>query len=224
MEGMTELVFVYYCIRAYFNADWTAFHMDFVSVSPYGKIDLPHPYGDENAEYHFLLYNCGSDDSVLPTMNDRLLSHIQQGFCRVIGLRDIYGSRYFDVYKAGHQEIEWRKVKMMMDDLESTVAELDTSGTMSIRFSIMEIEAWVLAMPDLLHEVFADFPYDRLASVDPEVSYVHPSKELCDLIPYEKHFDSVAGFFSLISRAHMEALLQSGKCASFVRFYESLFC
>lgn len=45
----------------------------------------------------------------------------------MIGLRDIYGSRYFDVYKAGHLKIEWRKVNLMMEDHESAVAELDIS-------------------------------------------------------------------------------------------------
>ena len=106
VEGMTELVFVYHCIQAFFQSDWTAFHLDFVSVSPSDRIGLVNPYGDEEAENQFLLYNCGSDDSVIPTMKDRFQAHLQQGYDRIIGLQDVLGARYLEAYKAGHQQIE----------------------------------------------------------------------------------------------------------------------
>lgn len=223
VEGMTELVFVYHTIFAHFQSDWTAFYLDFLSTSPSDRIELAHPYGDENAENYFLIYNCGADESVIPTMIERYPSHIQQGFNAVIGLRDIHGFRYFEIYKAGHEKIEWPKVSEMMHDLEATVASADSSGTMAIRFSIMEIEAWLLAMPDLLAEVYPGFPYKRIASIDPEVSFVHPFKELSDMTPYEKHFNIVESAFSHITSAHLETLLKSGKCASFAHFYKCLF-
>lgn len=223
VEGMTELVFVYHTIFAHYQSDWTAFHLDFVNSSPSAKIGLQHPYGDENADNHFFIYNCGSDESVIPTMIERFPSHMQQGFSAVVGLRDINGSRYFDIYKAGHEKIEWPKVNAMMRDLESTVASADPSGSMAIRFSIMEIEAWLLAMPEFLTEVFPGFPYERVAAIDPELTYVHPFGELNGMVPYEKHFDLVESVFSRITSDHLEALSQSGRCASFKRFYECVF-
>lgn len=223
MEGMTELVFVYHCIQAFFQSDWTAFHLDYVSVSPSDRIGLMNPYGDEAAENQFLLYNCGSDDSVIPTMRDRFQAHLQQGYNCIIGLQDVFGARYFDVYKAGHQQIEWDKVNAMIHDLETTVSRLDPSGAMKIRFSIMEIEAWILAMPELLAECFPGCPQDELLDVNPELSFVHPFNKLATLVPYAKNFGTVEGIFSRITKAHLDNLLQSGKCASFARFYDCLF-
>lgn len=223
VEGMTELVFVYHCIQAYFQSDWTAFHLHYVSVSPSDKIDLVNPYGDEAAENQFLLYNCGSDDSVIPTMKDRFQAHLQQGYDRIIGLQDVLGARYLDVYKAGHQQIEWDKVNAMINDLEATVSRLDPSGTMQIRFSIMEIEAWVMAMPDLLAECFPGCSLDELLAVNPEFAFVHPYNKLSSLVPYAKSFSTIEGIFSRITKAYLETLLLSGKCASFARFYDCLF-
>ena len=53
VEGMTELVFVYHCIQAYYQSDWTAFHLYYVSVSPSDRIALMNRYGDETAENQF---------------------------------------------------------------------------------------------------------------------------------------------------------------------------
>ena len=223
VEGMTELVFVYHCIQAYYQSDWTAFHLDYVSVSPSDRIALMNRYGDETAENQFLLYNCGSDDSVIPTMKDRFQAHLRQGYERIIGLQDVFGARYFDVYKAGHQQIEWDKVNAMIHDLEATVSQLDASGTMQIRFSIMEIESWILAIPHLLKECFPGCPVDEVLTVNPEVSFVYPFNMLSSLVPYAKKFSTVEGIFSRITKAHLDTLLQSGKCPSFVRFFDCLF-
>lgn len=223
VEGMTELVFVYHCILAYYHSDWTAFHLDYVSVNPSDRIDLLNPYGDEAAENRFLIYNCGSDDRVFPTMKDRFQAHLQQGYDRIIGLQDVLGARYLELYKAGHQQIEWDKVNEMIHDLESSVFQQDPSGTMKIRFSIMEIEAWILAMPDLLSECFPGRPLDDLLAVNPEVSYVHPFNKLSSLVPYAKNFSTVEGIFSRINSAHLDTLLQSRKCSSFAHFYDCLF-
>ena len=100
---------------------------------------------------------------------------------------------------------------------------LDASGTMQIRFSIMEIEAWILAMPDLLAECFPGSSLDELLAVNPEITFVHPFSKLSSLVPYAKSFGTVEGVFSRITKAHLDTLLQSGKCASFARFYDSLF-
>lgn len=223
MEGMTELVFVYHCIQAYYQSDWTAFHLDYVSVNPLDRIGLPNPYGENAAENQYLLYNCGSDDGVIPTMKDRFQAHLGQGYGRIIGLQDVFGARYFDVYRAGHQQIERDKVNAMIHDLEATVLQLDATGTMQIRFSIMEIEAWILGMPDLLAECFPGCSLDELLAVNPEVAFVHPFNKLSSLVPYTKNFSSVEGIFSRITKAHLDTLLQSGKCTSFARFYECLF-
>lgn len=223
VEGMTELVFVYHAICAHFQSDWTVFYLDFVNSSPSDRIDLVHPYGDEDADNQFLIYNCGADESVIPTMIERFPSHIQQGFNAVVGLRDIHGSRYFEIYRAGHEKIEWPKVNAMMRDLELTVARADPSGSMAIRFSIMEIEAWLLAMPELLVEAYPSFPHERFSSTDPEVSYVHPFKVVQEMVPYDKHFNIVESVFSHLTSVHLDALLKSGKCESFARFYSCLF-
>ncbi len=223
VEGMTELVFVYHAIHAYYQSDWTAFHLDYVKAYPSDPIDLQRPYGDDAADRQYLLYNCSSDGSVIPNMKDRFQSHLLQGFTAVVGLQDIYGSRYFDEFKATHQHIDWPKVNAMMSTLDSTIGEIDPTGTLKIRFSIMEIESWVLAMPDLLAEAFPGADLARIAAVDPENSYVHPFGVLRSIVPYNKSFSSVEGLFCHMRKKHLDGLLQSGKCASFARFYKCLF-
>lgn len=223
VEGMTELVFVYHTIMAYYQKDWTTFHMEFVSANPSDQIRLPREYGAEDADNQFLIYNCGSDGSVIPVMIERFQSHLLQGFTRIVGLQDVYGARYFDVYKARHNQIEWPKVNSMIADLEETVAKLDATGTMKIHFSIMEIEAWILAMPELLAEAFPGIPLDPIADNDPESCYVHPYRVLSSIVPYAKDFSSVEGLFSRIDKTHIDNLLLSGKCASFGKFYTCLF-
>lgn len=139
VEGMTELVFVYHVIHVYYHSGRRAFHLDYVKVCPSNPVNLQRPYGDDSAENQYLLYNCNSDGSVIPTMSDRFSTHMQQGFTAVVGLQDIYGAHYFDDYKATHQHIEWSKVMAIMADLESTVAIIDPSGTMKIRFSTRKL-------------------------------------------------------------------------------------
>ena len=223
VEGMTELVFVYYCIQAHYNSDWTAFHLDYVSANPSDKINIPNNFGDENAENYFLLYNCGSDESVIPTMKDRLNNHIKQGFTAVIGLQDIYGKRYFDEYRAQHHMIEWPKVNEMITDLESTVVQLDPSETMKICFSIMEIEAWMLAMPTLLYEAFPNRSFEEISQKNPETEYLHPYSILNSISDYSKNFTDVVGLCSRIRQEHILGIIESKKCSSFVRFYNYLF-
>ena len=90
VEGITEAAFVYQLIKEHYQSDWTAFRLECLNLDPQEAAKDLRNYGDEAASDYFLIYDSCSDTAVSSDIMNRINSHLEAGFDKVVGLRDVY--------------------------------------------------------------------------------------------------------------------------------------
>lgn len=98
VEGITEAGFVYQLIGEKYQWDWTKVHIDCLNLDPKDAADDLRDFGAEEAPDYFLIYDSGSDTSVVSDIRAKFQGHMDQGFDKVVGLRDVYSESYIDLY------------------------------------------------------------------------------------------------------------------------------
>lgn len=232
VEGITEAGFVYQLIKKKYQDRWTDFRLECLNLDPESAADDLWAYGDENSENYYLIYDSCSDGSVSSDMLDRFENHRRNGFDRVIGLRDVYSDRYFDLYG---RTTERQSVDSFINDMQEAIREVDDSGFVQLRFAIMETEAWMLAMSDVFSRIDpklnAEWLLEKVKidiNEDPETAYVHPFKRMEEVFQsisksYSKHWVEIKEIVFKLEWDDFDKLYNSGKCNSFRVFYDALF-
>lgn len=232
VEGITEAGFVYQLIKKKYQDRWTDFRLECLNLDPKSAADDLRAYGDENSENYYLIYDSCSDGSVSSDMLDRFENHRRNGFDRVIGLRDVYSDRFFDLYG---RTTERQSVESFINDMQEAIREADDSGFVQLRFAIMETEAWILAMSDVFSRidphVNAEWLLEKVSidiTEDPETAYVHPFKRVEEVFQsisknYSKHWLEIKEIVFKLEWDDFDKLYNSGKCNSFRVFYDTLF-
>jgi hypothetical protein len=100
-------------------------------------------------------------------------------------------------------------------------------------FAIMEIEAWLLAIPNIWSkkgistaQLKSILKFD-LSTIDPETTFLHPAETIKDILkiinePYRKQASEVESLVSYIEKQDFEDLQNSQKCNSFKEFTSNL--
>lgn len=232
VEGITEVGFVYRLIGEKHQWDWTAFRMECLHLDPEKAGDDLSDYGDENSEDNYLIFDSCSHDAVSSDILSRFESHRINGFNRVVGLRDIYSDRYFELYG---RTTDRQSVEKFIHDMQDTLREKDPDGFIQLRFAIMETEAWLLAMSDVFSridpQIDAQWLMDKACidvTKDPEDSMVHPFNKLEEIYKsisrtYSKHWKEIKEIIFKLTWDDFDNLYHSGKCNSFREFYDSIF-
>ena len=103
VEGQTELIFVRdLLMKAY---DYQNLYINCFELGSDGSFkDKNSPFGHKSADFYFQIVLVGNDNSVLSAMLRREKWLEQQGFGRIIGLRDMYSADYLK--QAGHRMIK----------------------------------------------------------------------------------------------------------------------
>ena len=232
VEGITEAGFVYQLIGEKYKWNWTDFRLECLHLDPEKAVDDLRDYGDKNSENYYLIYDSCSDGSVSSDMLQRFEGHRQNGYDKVVGLRDVFSDRYFDIY--GRNTIK-QNVDRFIKDMQDALLEYDNSGFVNLRFAIMETEAWLLAMSDVFSKIDkridAQWLLDKVAiniADDPENAYVHPFGNLEDIYKtvsrtYSKHWQEIKEIVFKLKWNDFDKLYQSGKCNSFRVFFDTIF-
>ena len=105
----------------------------------------------------------------------------------------------------------------------------------SLHFAVMEVEAWYLGMYELLEEIdsalTADFVESktglRLANLDPQSEFLHPSLFLERLLrfvgdKYRKNRKDAERFASRVTLEHLQTATGGGRCSHLKQFLATL--
>lgn len=232
VEGITEACFVYQLIKEYYQANWAVFRLECLHLDPSSAIDYMQDYGDANAQDYFLIYDSGSDNAVSTDLKDRIDRHCQEGFDKVVGLRDVYSERYKELYP---QQFNSQSISSFIKDMRDALTLYDNKGLIRLRFAIMEIEAWLLAMSEVFQRIDNRLNTGWLQkkagvdpSKDPETEYFHPFSKVEDIYisisrTYSKHWDEIKEIICKLNKQDFDNLYNSNKCQSFRDFYDAIF-
>ena len=232
VEGITEAGFVYQLIGEKYHWDWTKVQMECLNLAPHDAANDLRDFGSDEALDYFLIYDSGSDTSVVSDIRGRFQGHMDQGFDRVVGLRDVYSESYIDLYG---RYLDQQNIADFIEDIQEPLDELDNTGFIRVRFAVMETEAWLLALSDVFQKIDNSLDADGLinkagvnVNSDPQTAYFHPYAKLEDIFKsigkkYSKHWREIKEIVFKLQWTDFETLYGSGKCQSFREFYDSVF-
>lgn len=235
VEGQTELIFTRELILKFFEYQnvwvecYTLFNDQDLNPTEYS-------FPNDDAEMYFQILNIGNDKKVLSSILNRekyLLSE-EQGFDKIIGLRDMYSKDYREIVK--NSRIDEATNKRFIDTHQEVInANSADSGKINFHFAIMELETWLLGFEhlferyhtDLHHQAIKDNLDLDLINIDPENEVFHPANTVNQILQivgdsYDKKKGEVNKFMGRIDREHFVDLLQKDKCNSFNNYCESL--
>lgn len=232
VEGITEASFVYQLIGEKYQWDWTKVQIECLNLTPQDAANDLRDIGIDEAPDYFLIYDSGSDTSVVSDIRGKFQGHMNQGFDKVVGLRDVYSESYINLYG---RHLDQENIEDFIKDIQKPFEELDKTGFIRVRFAIMETEAWLLALRDVFQKIDNSLNADGLitkagfdVNSDPQIAYFHPYTKLEEIFKsigknYSKHWREIKEIIFKLTWTDFETLYNSGKCQSFREFYDSVF-
>lgn len=239
VEGHGELIFV-----REFLLKWFEWNVEVQCLEVRSSNYFPTEYDNLNptASFHFQIWNVGSDLNVLPEMKRRANKLFNNGYTKIVGLRDMFGDQYKKLLEKRNrrQEIDNElnnKIQFSNENqIKDFLTEMQlTENCIQMCFSIMELEAWILSFSDLQARIDTqltnDFIYKNLninlLEIDTETTFFHPKEKLkaiWELVGknYGKHQKEMNEIMGHLDKNDFEELLESGKCNSFKHFVTSL--
>ena len=232
VEGITEVGFVYRLIGEKYGWDWTKVQIECLNLTPADAAKDLRDIGIDEAPDYFLIYDSGSDTSVVSDIRGKFKGHMDQGFDKVVGLRDVYSESYIDLYG---RSLDQQNIVNFIKDIQEPLAELDKTGFIRVRFAVMETEAWMLALNGVFHKIDNSLNAGGLLSnvgfdvnCDPQLVFFRPYTKLEEIFKsigrsYSKHWREIKEIIFKLTWTDFETLYNSGKCQSFKEFYDSVF-
>ena len=232
VEGQAELIVVREMLLNVFEyqtieiecrnllEDWNTAKAEYDFVTP-------------DAKYCFYILNVGNDERVLGAILEQETFLYKNGYHKIIGLRDMYGKKYRDKSKQIDVTINQ---KFIAGTQLSINEKAQQSSIIAFHYAIMEVEAWFLALPELLigidKNLTPSFILENLDidlhQIDPETTFFHPAKTLNEIFKligrsYDKKKGTINELATLYCKDDYLLLGMSKKCKSFVDFYNSIF-
>ena len=214
VEGQTEQIFVRECLLKYYEYDASQLGIRCYRLLNHEMQPASHDHGDEHSQNLYMIIDSGNDNNVLGAIRRRY-ERLQNKYDSIIGLRDMF----CDAYKsqAMGMGIDQELNQRFINSADKAVREFDCVCKVRFFFAIMEIEAWLIALctPSLIGDI------------DPETEYLHPTISLKKILQakgksYDKHKGDIESLMANITRKDLLAFAESGKCASFRKFWDEL--
>lgn len=157
VEGYTEVAFVRELLLRYYQ--WTDLEINCLQITAgeFSPTDYDWPTGNEdfhvdNGNRKFQIVDCGGD-SVSSKILARESYLVNNGFQKVVGLRDVYSLEFRKNVSPIYDELKVNKyISFNKEILDSS----SKSNICNICFAVMEVEAWYLAMPRIFSEKSSD--------------------------------------------------------------------
>jgi len=226
VEGQTELIIIReFILRKY------CYKVNFECLELFRKGTLrpaEYDFKSPDADVFYRIINIGNDQKVLSAILERETSLFQQGYEKVIGVRDLYSKEYRDFANEINKDVNDR----IINNTTSIIGKSVNHDKIFLCFSIMEIEAWFLALYHVLIKInrnlTADYIKDKLGldlfNIDPETHCYHPSAILNKIyrlegLQYDKHKGDIEAICRHVSIDDYVELNKSPKCNSFKKFF-----
>lgn len=232
VEGLSELLFVADVLQKYsnYNSGQCGFLCVNLNADKYDRMNSP-KQGNIHSVNYYQIVNVNNDNRVLSKLNKDIPGLIEQGYNVIIGLKDVFGDAYERLMK-NQPVIDRTRIEQLY---KIQTSNLKTEGSdCRLHYAIMEYEAWMLA---LIENYITDKNQDintisqelgvDIRNCNPEDSIYHPFPMARKIYQacgedYRKHGKESYSFLSTLSVDDYERLRQSGRCASFGKFLDSL--
>jgi len=228
VEGQSELIFVRNLL--FYLLSPQKFSFECFKLHAETSHTVPYEYPNPAAEIYFQIMNVEGDEKVLQTIERQ--QYLLKDFDKIIGLRDMYSKQY---RKISPQKIDMEVIKRFIDETSEAIQDMPHASKIDFHFAIMEIEAWWLGMYNVFAKIDsrltpefikAELKYD-LTKIDPQTEFFHPAdiiEQIYYLIGkiYTKRKGQAEDITQKINEIDILDLIESGHCASFKQFYESL--
>jgi hypothetical protein len=230
VEGQTELIFVRELLLRWYVYSVNIECLQFLKGGNLGP--APYSFTSPNADVYFLIINVGNDQKVLSAILDREKSLFDQGFERIVGLRDMYCKSYRDRSNVINTQLNQEIIDEISELIEDRPSPLTN---IYFCFSIMEVEAWFLGMHQIFTRVNAGLTHAAISNelqkdisqADPESEFFHPAATVTRIyelaqLRYDKHLGDVEGYCTHMTAEDLVGLNQSARCASYSNFLNAL--
>jgi hypothetical protein len=194
----------------------------------------PRPYSIKNGEprHFFQIINVENDEKVLSFISERLEQLVNANYDFIVGLKDMYGEQY----KKFSSKIDAAINSKFVDGHKNTIDSLGPhSDKVKLFFSIMEIEAWLLSMPNVFSKIDKKLTIDNIRKVigvdlsteSPEKTFFHPKMETRTIfasadMSYKPSSDETERIVAMIDDNEILEGLREGFSPSFMEFYRFL--
>lgn len=231
VEGKAEMLFVADVLSKYSNYDPQVVGFQCINLNSDDFEYVQYPIqGDESSGTYYQVVNVNNDNRVISKLKQDIPNLVKQGYEIIIGLRDVFGADY-DAICTKQQEID-RELIEEMHKAQSEQIRFDGVDT-RLHFAIMEFEAWMMALLNNFIVSKGGKPEDVFATAgvdyksDFEETVYHPYNKVQKIYQevnatYGKHEGDFFSFLKSLTKEDYEMLRNSGRCASFRSFINSL--
>lgn len=231
VEGQTELVVVREYLLRWFN--YSDISIECRTLFTDGKFHTaPYDFPTPTPQYFFQIINVGNDNAVLSRILKREEYMWNEGYEKIIGLRDMYSKDYREVTHTIDDNVNQRFINVHKETITKRAKKPEN---IAICFAIMETEAWFLGLSHifekmdtrLTHRFIQGNTAHDLENHDPEATVFHPATVLNDIYnligqKYKKHEGDIEAILNLTERTDFENLLNKDKCQSFNQFHNAI--
>jgi hypothetical protein len=233
VEGQTEMVFLQSLLHWIFgyNIRYICKELSSYNIIPWKQRE----YGKDNPspDIDFIIINVGGEGTLINAIKDREEKLVEQGFERIIGIKDMYSEEYEKhvVIKVIDDSI----TQKFVEGMKKTISTMKNPNRIELHFAIMEIEAWFLMMhkvferidPILTVEYIKEKLEKDLLYIDPQKEFFKPASFVEQILglsglKYKKTLDDVNRIVSRLTETDIQVSLHSNKCQSFKDFYRCL--
>lgn len=228
VEGQTEQQFLRDVLLQWYGFDADRLGIQCHKLHSTDEFSVPFDYGTMDSESFYRIVDASGEGTVLPAIRKNAERYAKLGYEAVIGLRDMFCDAY-------HSEAKDRKIHSDINEkmIRLTTEQLPQNFDIChVHFAIMEIETWMLSMPELLMRIDDRLTLEYVLSqlgidlnADLEKSLYHPAQTMKDVLKlvgreYDKHTADTSSVTSQIQKEDCIALMKPDKCEAFRNFMQ----
>lgn len=229
-EGQSEMIFV----RNFLSKKIDNTKLSFVCYKLHGDDfqGVPYRHNPPKPAFHFMIVDVGNDSRVLSAIKEREGQLFEKGFKEIIGLRDMYSKEYKKMSPGVINDTVSRK---FVNSCDGEIKKMSNPASITIIFSIMELETWFLSMYSIFEKLDARLTVSNikrrlgynLKQIDPQKEFFKPSSEIekimklcgCD---YRKSANDIEKITSKMEINDFEIAIENNRCDSFNRFSQKI--
>lgn len=183
-------------------------------------------------DYDVTVVDAAGEGGIIPAAEAHGQGFLAKGSESILCLRDMYCEEYA---KATGSKVVDRTTQEFIDKYNKTMTTIDSSGKTRLFFSIMEIEAWFLAMESTLQKIESSFTPTLVkdkagvpAADNINVERIYkPSKVLSKLYEsagkkYTKSVSCAESVVSKINKPDIDKVISENCSESFSGFHEAV--
>lgn len=231
VEGQSELIFVRTLLLTVINNAKLSFEC--VKLNKGGRQDtVPYKYSPPNPDVFFLIIDVGNDERVLSAIKEREKTLFENGYKKVLGLRDMYSRMY---YERSPGIIRDSLTKDFIKAAQTIIDTMSSPDAVILYFAIMELEAWFLAMYSLFQKINATLSVQNieqqlgynLCNIDPQKQFYKPYLEMNRIFgligsSYRKSKDELESICSSMEPTDFNNAMENDRCSAFKAFYQEI--